>query len=439
MCAPTLDPILAHLRGSAEEDGAHSPRPEEILGLKVCDPAMGSGAFLVEACRQLGDALVEAWHAHGETPTLPADEDEVTFARRLIAQRCLYGVDRNPVAVDLAKVSLWLVTLARDHALTFVDHALRHGDSLVGLSRKQIESFHWDPDAPRFQAGFETMQVREYVTQVAELRQLIREADEGVSDWELRDLWDEAQSKLGNVRLFGDLVLAAFFRGEKPKEREVKRGEYASAVVSGKSGRYRGWLDEWRNAEPPLAPFHWEIEFPEVFERENPGFDAIVGNPPFAGKNSVIAANVGEYSNWLKQLHEKSHGNADLVAHFYRRAFDLIRREGAFGLIATNTIAQGDTRGTGLRWICQHGGQIYCARKRVKWPGMAAVVVSVLHIAKGSVAQPKLLDERVVKRITAFLFHRGGHEDPLRLSTNVGRKSFVGSYISGHGLHLRRY
>ena len=71
--------------------------------------------------------------------------------------------------------------------------------------------------------------MREYVTQVAELRQLIREADEGVSDWELRDLWDEAQSKLGNVRLFGDLVLAAFFRGGKPKEREVKRGEYASA------------------------------------------------------------------------------------------------------------------------------------------------------------------------------------------------------------------
>ncbi len=115
---------------------------------------MGSGAFLVEACRQLGDALVEAWHAHGEVPRIPADEREEIFAMRLVAQRCLYGVDRNPVAVDLAKMSLWLVTLAKDHALTFVDHALRHGDSLVGLSRKQIEAFHWDVDAPRFQAGF---------------------------------------------------------------------------------------------------------------------------------------------------------------------------------------------------------------------------------------------------------------------------------------------
>ena len=125
----TLEPILARLRGA---DG-RPPRPAQILDLKVCDPAMGSGAFLVEACRQLGDALVEAWHAHGEMPAIPPDEDEVIFARRLVAQRCLYGVDRNPVAVDLAKVSLWLVTLAKDHALTFVDHALRHGDSLVGL------------------------------------------------------------------------------------------------------------------------------------------------------------------------------------------------------------------------------------------------------------------------------------------------------------------
>jgi len=79
-----------------------------ILDLKVCDPAMGSGAFLVEACRQLGDALVEAWHTHGEVPAIPLDEDEVIFARRLIAQRCLYGVDRNPVAVDLTKVSVLL-------------------------------------------------------------------------------------------------------------------------------------------------------------------------------------------------------------------------------------------------------------------------------------------------------------------------------------------
>ena len=152
--------------------------------------------------------------------------------------------------------------------------------------------------------------------------------------------------------------------------------------MRGETPQYRSWIEELRDGEPPLAPFHWEIEFPEVFERENPGFDAIVGNPPFAGKNTVAAANVARYPDWLKQAHAESHGNADLVAHFFRRAFDLVRRNGAFGLIATNTIAQGDTRSSGLRWICEHGGEIYRARRRVKWPGLAAVVVSVLHVAR---------------------------------------------------------
>jgi hypothetical protein len=361
----TLEPILAQLR---EQDG-RPPRPERILDLKVCDPAMGSGAFLVEACRYLADALVESWRAHGEAPAIPPDEDEAIFARRLIAQRCLYGVDRNPMAVDLAKMSLWLATLARDHPLTFLDHALGHGDSLVGLSRRQLEAFHWEADARRFEIGFEAVRAREHLAKVADLRRRIREAGEGVPDRELRALWDEAQSELSKVRLLGDLAVAAFFEAEKPREREAKRLGFANAVVSGEADRYRPWLDERRHADPPLAPFHWEIEFPEVFEREDPGFDAFVGNPPFGGKNTVAAGNVAHYPNWLQALHEETHGNADLVAHFFRRAFNLLRQSGAFGLIATNTIAQGDTRASGLRWICQHGARSSMSASASSGPG----------------------------------------------------------------------
>ena len=423
----TLEPILARLQG---EDGK-PPRPEQILDLKVCDPAMGSGAFLVEVCRQLGDALVEAWRAHGEVPEIPPDEDEGIFARRLVAQRCLYGVDRNPMAVDLAKVSLWLATLARDHPLTFIDHALRHGDSLVGLSQRQIEAFHWEVEAP-FTLGFETMQVREHVEEVARLRAHIRDAGEETEARELRDLWDQAQVELNKVRLFGDLATAAFFEGAKRKQREEKRAEFAEAIIADKAEWYLDWLDERRKVEPPLVPFHWEVEFPEVFDRENPGFDAVVGNPPFAGKNTVAAANVPRYPDWLKQVHEESHGNADLVAHFFRWAFDHVRKDGTFGLIATNTIAQGDTRSTGLRWICENDGEIYQARRRVKWPGLAAVVVSVLHVHRGQFAGVKRLDDEAVETITAFLFHRGGNEDPGRLKANV-RKSFQGSIVLGMG------
>ena len=423
-----LAPIFDRLRA----EGGGPLRPEQILDLKVCDPAMGSGAFLVEACRQLGDALVAAWQAHDAMPEIPPDENEIIFARRQVAQRCLYGVDRNPKAVDLAKLSLWLVTLAKDHPLTFLDHALRPGDALVGLSRRQLDAFHWKDDAEPFQAGFEAMRAREHLTRASELRRRIREADDSVSETELRHLCDDARYETDNVRLLGDLALAAFFEGSKPKQREDLRRQLADAVQRGEMHGYVGWLEELRRKEPPLAPFHWEIEFPEVFDRENPGFDAVVGNPPFAGKNTVAAANVAGYADWIKQVHEESHGNADLVAHFFRRAFGLLRTGGTSGLIATNTIAQGDTRSTGLRWICNNGGEIYRARRRVKWPGLAAVVVSVLHVHKGDFSGVKILDGETVDTITAFLFHRGGHDDPARLKANAG-KSFQGSIVLGMG------
>lgn len=423
----TLAPVMRRLQSNA--DGP--PRAEQILDLKVCDPAMGSGAFLVETCRQLGDAVIEAWHAHDDVPDIPEDEDEVIYARRLVAQRCLYGVDRNPPAVDLAKLSLWLATLAKDHPLTFLNHALRHGDSLVGLSREQIETFHWKRGA-KFQQGIEAELVREQVAKIRELREQIRNANEDTSDSELRDIWDKVQFEAGKVCRLGDLALAAFFEGKTAREREKHRKEFSGAVLQGRADSYRGWLEELRQADPPLAPFHWQIEFPEVFNRENSGFDAIVGNPPFAGKNTLRAANVNKYPEWLKETHAESHGNADLVAHFFRRSFDLLRNGGAFGLIATNTIAQGDTRNTGLRWICEHGGEIYLAKRRYQWPGQAAVIVSVLHVHRGHWGDERLLDSECVPNITAFLFHRGGHRDPARLKANAGT-SFQGSIVLGMG------
>ncbi len=110
---------------------------------------MGSGAFLVEACRAIAAKLVKSWERWPEKkPRIPPDEDEDLHARRLVAQRCLYGVDKNPLATDLAKLSLWLATLARDHEFTFLDHALKSGDSLVGLTQAQIAAVHWHAAKP---------------------------------------------------------------------------------------------------------------------------------------------------------------------------------------------------------------------------------------------------------------------------------------------------
>jgi hypothetical protein len=419
----TFRPIFERLGNQA--------MPEEILALKVCDPAMGSGAFLVEACRLLAERLVKAWEVHRQTPRVPDDEDVITHARRLVAERCLYGVDKNLFAVDLAKLSLWLITLAREHPFTFLDHALRHGDSLVGLSREQIACFSWERTK---QMPLLRTLIDERVAEAQALRERIQSLAASDDVPEKARLLCDANDALHHVQQIGDLVVSAFFERDKPKDRQKLRAAYA--------GQVERWLVERddetagssvaQGLSPAVVSFHWEIEFPEVFTRSNGGFDAFVGNPPFAGKNTLAHATRPGYSDWLQSLHSKSHGNADLVAHFYRRAFDLVRNGGAFGLIATNTIAQGDTRSTGLHWIRRHDGTIFSARKRIKWPGAAAVVVSVVHVNKGSLAGPFELDGRSVDRITAFLFHAGSDDDPHPLVENSG-KSFIGSYVLGMG------
>ncbi|MDZ8052479.1 MAG: DNA methyltransferase [Aulosira sp. ZfuCHP01] len=422
----TLRPILSAL--------GENPTPEQILELKVCDLAMGSGAFLVESCRQLAEKLVEAWNKQNVLPEIPIDEEPLLYARRLVAQRCLYGVDKNPFAVNLAKLSLWLATLAKAHPFTFLDHALKWGDSLVGLTSEQIKTFTWsedktykDPNLPLFNLAMEKAKF---------YRNGIHNLDED-NYAAKRDFYKNIETELGDIRLKGDLVIASFFAKDKDKARKDER-DNSWLKFYNRQKNQEDDLDvkricaELRYGEKPVPTFNWEIEFPEVFDRDNPGFDAIVGNPPFAGKNTTINAHASGYQDWLKVVNPESHGNADLVAHFFRRAFSLLRQSGCFGLIATNTIAQGDTRSTGLRYICEQGGTIYNAQKRMKWPGLAAVVVSVIHVCKGKYENTKLLDGREVNLISAFLFHAGGNENPKMLLANAD-KSFQGSIVLGMG------
>jgi hypothetical protein len=434
----TLEPILKRLGDDAT--------PEQILDLKVCDPAMGSGAFLVEACRQLAESLVKAWHRHKATPTIPPDEDELLFAKRLVAQRCLYGVDKNPMAADLAKLSLWLATLARDHPFTFLDHSFRAGDALVGLTKAQIASFTWEPGGG-LQKQIWAQLIEPRIDAALAARRDILGAGDFLNPQTKRQKLAVADEQLGLVRFIGDLAVAAFFAGEKDKQRKEKRQEFLQQLTAylgdrsqtGSGGvtgdftkRPQKPVDALKAGEKGVTPFHWEIEFPEVFGRNSPGFDAIVGNPPFLGGKRISGSIGKAFAQWICDLHEGTNGNVDLVAHFFRRVFMLVRHGGKYGLIATNTIAQGDTRRGGLRWLCENGATIYCALKRMTWPGDAAVVVSEVFLSKHDDAIASILDEKPVPKITAYLFHAGGHSDPAVLRPNVGR-SFIGCDLKGQG------
>jgi hypothetical protein len=416
------------------------PTAAQILDLKICDPAMGSGAFLVESCRFLAELLEQAWtreglpealkpggHAHGEEPLI--------YARRLIAQSCLYGVDKNPFAVNLARLSLWLVSLSKDAPFTFVDHALKCGDSLVGMERSEIEKALKGANFQRELQMAYFDQVRQQEARSFTLFHSDSRSD--ADDAQKRQALEDLEASTAYLRTVGDLLVAAFFNSKKPKGRDGLRQLYLERTLHHSSAdaleaELAEPLELLREGEQGIQPLHWQLAFPDVFGRKEPGFDAFVGNPPFAGH--VTLANSAHicYSDWLRSLHLESQGKCDLVAHFFRRCFHLLRPGGSLGLIATNTVAQGDTRSSGLRWICLNGGTIYSARKRYKWPGVAAVVVSVVHLLKGPYDAVKLLERRPVERITAFLFANGGHDDPKQLSANAGN-SFQGSIVLGMG------
>ncbi len=450
----TLEPLLA-VTGEA-------PSSERILNLKVCDPAMGSGAFLVEACRYLADQVLVAWTREGCIDTIAAEHGEpLLHARRLVAQRCLYGVDKNDAAVELAKLSLWLVTLSKTLPFTFLDHSLRQGDSLVGLDFEQIRAFHWKrpEESTTKKAAPKQLELfgREIAVALEEaiaLRQKIGElGDSPLEDKEKARLFWDAQDALDRVRLIGDVIVGAFFAHEKDKDREAERVRRESVVrawlLSG-SPPSEALLAMQRELRARLPVFHWMVEFPEVFYAERPDtldenqvnraafMDAFVGNPPFAGKNGISEGNGLGYLPWLVTLHEKAHGNADLSAHFFRRTATLLGQHGTLGFIATNTIAQGDTRSTGLQYLVDHNAVIYDAIESMMWPGDAAVSVSVVHMALGSAVRPisrKRLNGAPVAQINSQLGAGAERSDARKLFANAGT-AFVGSYVLGMGFTL---
>jgi Eco57I restriction-modification methylase/restriction-modification enzyme MmeI-like protein len=443
----TLQPVLDAL--------GDNPTPKQILDLKICDPAMGSGAFLVQAVHQLAEHLVDSWETcaittKGLVHTMPfgtpsqgaeeevllpeSREEKLVWARRYVAERCIFGIDKNKQAVEMAKLSLWISTLSTDRPFTFLDHALKHGDALVGLNREQIQSFRWkefDHDlGPLFERG--TTSVKEAKAFREELHDLPDHDYAGKQEY-LR----VADDAVDGLRLTGDLCAAAFFSGKSEKEREQLRRLFQNKIDDWKAERgdlpeLNAIASQMRHRNNPIIPFHWQIEFPEVFGRKNPGFDSIVGNPPFLGGKRISTLFGKEQKDWLKEVHPGASGNADLVAHFFRRAFGLMRNGGTCGLIATNTIAQGDTRRGGLRVICESGGEIFSCNKRYVWPSAASVVVSIIHIYKGQYCGQRTIDGRRVDHISAYLHHRGGHSDPHGL-ISCRDLSFIGCDIKGQG------
>jgi hypothetical protein len=441
--------------------------PEELLDLKICDPAMGSGAFLVQACRWLADRLVEAWaraeaqghtvgidgrvaEAGSEVEPLPRDVEERTIvARRLVAERCLYGVDLNPLAVELAKLSLWLTTLAKRRPFGFLDHNLRQGDSLLGIHRlDQLTRLTMNPSG-QGQMRLFGQTIERAVREATELRQRLRKTPiRDIRDVEVMAHLDaDARQRLEVPEFIADAFIAEVFSAGGTGAAL----ENALALLAVQAGRAIDGDRETQAAmrrraatalatdlpvgKPPRRPFHWPLEFPEVFADGKGGFDAIVGNPPFGG-GRLVGRRMGlAYQEYLKLVRNGVVGSPDLCVYFYLRAFALLGSKGCFGLLATKSIAETGSRVVCLDQIIGMGGTIYRARSRMPWPGNAAVVVSIVWVTRSAWRGRRVLDDRDVPAIDGALEEDFEISRPKKLKALKGMFS-QGQDIMGRGFEL---
>ncbi|WP_327730020.1 hypothetical protein OG250_31530 [Streptomyces sp. NBC_00487] len=403
---------------TADEKAWVPKSADGILELKVADIAMGSAAFLVAACRYLGDRLIEAWareeraeavayragRAVDAVTAADAESDPLVIeARRQVIEHCLYGVDINPMAVEMAKLSLWLVSMDPERPFTFLDDRLVAGDSLLGVtSLEQLKAVHLDVEKGDLLGA--AAEADRLVGEVVATRHAITEIEGDGTEAlaEKRELLREVREKTAKLRLVGDLVAGAALAtcasgrvawyeadgGERLRDlfpvaarvaRDVVAVPEAEVEGSGVVAEARKQAGEWLASELPeggmrRVPVHWPLEFPEVFS-EKRGFDAVVGNPPFLGGQKLTGA-LGESQReyMIDFLAGSKRGSADLVAYFALRAHELLNPYGQTGLVATNTLAQGDTREVGLDQLDAAGVTIRRAIKSAPWPSKSAVL-----------------------------------------------------------------
>lgn len=439
---------------TADQDQWVPISSDRILDLKIADIACGSGAFLVAAARYLADRLVEAWQreqvAHGSPHELK------THALRMVVAGCLYGADINAMAVEMCKLSLWLVSLDPKLPFSFVDDKVLHGNALLGLTdKRQLRVMNIDP-AAKTPASLLELDIDEILAKAARLRrQLASEVDDADpqrSATTKRRQWRDYQALTAQLSTVADGVVAAGLRwGGKPGKqlREVYEnlriaieqagGAYGepdpamldTIIETGLTPTVVTDYDRWR-------PLHWVLAVPDVMERG--GFDAIIGNPPFLGGKKISSAVGSNLREWMVNvLAGGSKGNADLVGYFFLRAMSLLTGRGNLGLIATNSVAQNQTREVGLDRMVAGGFTITRAIQSRSWPAASA---NLEFAAVWGTRRPvpdrvsRMADDVEVRRISTLLEPAGRIDgDPVRLAENA-RIAFQGCIALGMGFVL---
>ncbi len=467
-----VKPLIKYSLDYVIEEKLATPNPEQaLLSIKVCDVACGSGHILLSAARKIAIELARV-RTNEDQPSPTA----IRHALRDVIRICIYGVDKNPLAVDLCKVALWLEAHNPGEPLNFLDHHIKCGDAIVGLAHQEElykgiadEAFKALPGddkliasamakrnkAERKQREAETgslglqlmlganhdvmLKMEQLMAQLQTFNALPEHTPEEI----------EAKAKayrnlqhgkaLHTLKLLADMQVMQFFvpKTHEHKEAIVTDKAYFSYLRGGQAVPFPLEVDVFHQADSHRF-FHWFLEFPEVFAEQskddgfaNTGFDVILGNPPFLHNRKLTGTYGIRYLEYLKHAFTPI-GAVDLVTYFFRRIFMLIREKGFQSLISTNTISQGDARKDGLDIIIRQGGTINHAVRSMKWPGIAAVEVALVTITKQSWKGKFYLAGKEAQIITPYLDDSATVGNPYPLKQNAGM-SFIGSYVLGQG------
>ncbi|MGE5471183.1 MAG: Eco57I restriction-modification methylase domain-containing protein [Bacteroidota bacterium] len=453
-----VQPLIKHSLDYLIADALKKPSPAKaLLDLRVADISCGSGHILLAAARRIATEL--AIVRTGEEQPSPT---AFRAAIRDVIRECIYGVDLNPLAVELCKVALWLEAHTPGEPLNFLDHHIKCGNAIVGFAHREEaergvpdEAFKTQPDDDKETASLlrkrNKKEREEHAAGQLPLSPgMQKELDDILRGWnELNRLPeytpDEIEAKKARYLAFTQskdswllhqivsIPIAQFYIQKRADNlqkfvtdatyRRYWRGEIspqglATAEASAMSERKRF--------------FHWFLEFPEVMERG--GFDCILGNPPYLGDKHLSGTYGYPFCEYVKWEYVPA-GLSDLVVYFVRRIFSLLRPNGFTSFITTNSIKDGDVRKGGLAQIISEGGAINFAVRGIKWPGRANLVISLVALHKGMWQRKSYLDGTSVPNINSY-FEEGFDVSPPKLLAECSERVFSGCHFLGDGFLL---
>ncbi|OGR08293.1 MAG: restriction endonuclease, partial [Deltaproteobacteria bacterium RIFOXYD12_FULL_50_9] len=454
-----VQPLIKHSLDYLIAERLKGPDPEKaLLALRVADISCGSGHILLAAARRIATEL--AIVRTGEEQPSP-----VAFrsAIRDVIRECIYGVDLNPLAVELCKVALWLEAHNPGQPLNFLDHHIKCGNAIVGFAKRE-EMERGVPDE-----AFVTMPGDDKPV-VAELRKRNKREREQKDLKRLEYISPEIQKQLDAIlkrwrelsrlpernpteieakkRRFQDFTqsqdawllnqiaaipIAQFYLAKTPENlpKVITDEKFRCYLAGERQPQGQATAAAWALGRDRRF-FHWFLEFPEIIEQG--GFDCILGNPPYLGGQGLSGTYGQAFCEYVKWEYAPA-GLSDLVAYFVRRIYGLLRPGGFTAFITTNSIKDGDIRKDGLDQILADDGAINMVVRGIKWPGRAKLVVSLVALHKGKWPGKRVLDGIEVSYINSYFEDGEDGGDPKILLEN-SNKLFVGSEWAGDGFLL---